>query len=97
MTTSIRTDARLKQEADQLFTELDITELCMNFLTAANMFLRQVVRMQGLLLRPTRDVPNAVTAAAMRAANRIATDPKAPGFATVDELFANQDARPCAR
>ena len=69
----------------------------MNFLTAANTFLRQVVRMQGLLLRPTRDVPNAVTAAAMRAANRIATDPKAPGFATVDELFADQDARPCAR
>ena len=53
VTTSIRTDAQLKQEADQLFTELG-----MNFSTAVNMFLRQAVRMQGLPFRPTREVPN---------------------------------------
>jgi 4-hydroxy-tetrahydrodipicolinate reductase len=63
VTTSIRTDAQLKQEADQLFTELG-----MNFSTAVNIFLRQAVRMQGLPFRPTRDVPNAVTAAAMHEA-----------------------------
>ncbi len=87
VTTSIRTDAQLKQEADQLFTELG-----MNFSTAVNIFLRQAVRMQGLPFRPTRDVPNAVTAAAMHEADRIATDPEAQGFATVDELFADLDA-----
>jgi antitoxin component of RelBE/YafQ-DinJ toxin-antitoxin module len=56
------------------------------------MFLRQAVRMQGLPFRPTRDVPNAVTAAAMLEADHIATDPEAQGFATVDELFADLDA-----
>jgi DNA-damage-inducible protein J len=87
ITTSIRTDAQLKQEADRLFADLG-----MNFTTAVNMFLRQAVRMQGLPFRPTCDVPNAETIAAMREADRIAADPEAQGFATVDELFADLDA-----
>jgi DNA-damage-inducible protein J len=87
ITTSIRTDAQLKQEADRLFADLG-----MNFTTAVNMFLRQAVRMQGLPFRPTCDVPNAETIAAMREADRIAADPEAQGFASVDELFADLDA-----
>ena len=54
--------------------------------------LRQAVREQGLPFRPTRDVPNAETLAAMREADRIANDPDAKGFASVDELFADLDA-----
>jgi DNA-damage-inducible protein J len=87
ITTSIRTDAQLKQEADRLFADLG-----MDFTTAVNMFLRQAVRMQGLPFRPTCDVPNAETIAAMREADRIAADPEAQGFASVDELFADLDA-----
>ena len=87
ITTSIRTDEQLKREADRLFADLG-----MNFSTAVNMFLRQAVREQGLPFRPTRDVPNAETLAAMREADRIASDPDAKGFASVDELFANLDA-----
>jgi DNA-damage-inducible protein J len=64
----------------------------MNFSTAVNTFLRQAVREQGLPFRPTRDVPNAETLAAMREADRIASDPDARGFASVDELFADLDA-----
>ena len=60
ITTSIRTDAQLKREADRLFSDLG-----MNFSTAVNTFLRQAVREQGLPFRPTRDVPNAETLAAM--------------------------------
>jgi DNA-damage-inducible protein J len=87
ITTSIRTDAQLKQEADRLFADLG-----MDFTTAVNMFLRQAVRMQGLPFRPTCDVPNAETIAAMREADHIAADAEAQGFASVDELFADLDA-----
>ena len=68
----IRTDAQLKREADRLFANLG-----MNFSTAVNTFLRQAVREQGLPFRPTLDVPNAETLAAMREADRIAADPHA--------------------
>ncbi|MDO4537981.1 MAG: type II toxin-antitoxin system RelB/DinJ family antitoxin [Coriobacteriales bacterium] len=87
ITTSIRTDARLKGEADRLFADLG-----MNFSTAVNIFLRQAVREQGLPFRPTRDVPNAETLAAMREADLIAADPEARGFSSVDELFDELDA-----
>jgi DNA-damage-inducible protein J len=87
VTTSIRVDAQLKREADRLFADLG-----MNFSTAVNTFLRQAVREQGLPFSPTRDVPNAETLAAMREADRIASDPDARGFAGVDELFADLDA-----
>lgn len=84
VTTSIRTDAQLKREADRLFANLG-----MNFSTAVNTFLRQAVREQGLPFRPTLDVPNAETLAAMREADRIAADPDARGYSTVDELFSD--------
>ena len=87
ITTSIRIDAQLKREADRLFADLG-----MNFSTAVNTFLRQAVREQGLPFRPTRDVPNAETLAAMREADRIAADPDAKGYSSVDELFADLDA-----
>ena len=87
ITTSIRTDAQLKREADRLFADLG-----MNFSTAVNTFLRQAVREQGLPFRPTRDVPIAETLAAMREADSIAADPDAKGYSSVDELFAELDA-----
>lgn len=86
-TTSIRTDAQLKKEADQLFADLG-----MNFSTAVNVFLRQAVREQGLPFCHTRDVPNAETLAAMREAERIASDPDAKTYDSVDELFAELDS-----
>lgn len=87
ITTSIRTDAQLKKEADRLFADLG-----MNFSTAVNIFLRQAVREQGLPFRPMRDVPNAETLAAMHEADHIATDPNAKGYSSIDELFADLDA-----
>jgi DNA-damage-inducible protein J len=87
ITTSIRTDAQLKREADRLFADLG-----MNFSTAVNTFLRQAVREQGLPFRPTRDIPNAETLAAMREADSIAADPDAKSYSSVDELFAELDA-----
>lgn len=87
VTTSIRTDAQLKREADRLFADLG-----MNFSTAVNTFLRQAVREQGLPFRPTRDIPNAETLAAMREADRIAADSNAQGYTSVDDLFEELNA-----
>lgn len=87
VTTSIRTDAQLKREADRLFADLG-----MNFSTAVNAFLRQAVREQGIPFRLTRDVPNAETLAAMREADRIAADPNARGVSSVEELFEELEA-----
>lgn len=87
ITTSIRVDSQLKREADRLFADLG-----MNFSTAVNTFLRQAVREQGLPFTSTRDVPNAETRAAVREADRIAVDPNAESFSTVDALFADLDS-----
>ncbi len=87
ITTSIRTDAALKREADRLFADLG-----MNFSTAVNMFLRQAVREQGLPFKPSRNVPNAETRTAMREAEAIAHDPTVPGHHSVDELFDDLDS-----
>ena len=87
ITTSIRTDAALKREADRLFADLG-----MNFSTAVNTFLRQAVREQGLPFKPSRNVTNADTRAAMIEADRIATDPNAPSYHSVDDLFEDLDA-----
>lgn len=87
ITTSIRTDAALKREADRLFADLG-----MNFSTAVNTFLRQAVREQGLPFKPSRNVPNADTRAAMIEADHIAADPNAHGYHSADELFEDLDA-----
>lgn len=87
VTTSVRMDEQLKREADELFSDLGL-----NFSTAVNMFLRQAVRDQGLPFRPTRDVPNAITVAAIREADRVASDPDAKSYRSVDDLFDDLDS-----
>ncbi len=62
MTTNIniKTDAELKKQAEELFSELG-----MNMSTALNIFLRQSVRENRIPFEITREVPNAKTLAAM--------------------------------
>jgi DNA-damage-inducible protein J len=55
----------LKKQAETLFSELGL-----NLTTAFNIFLRQSVREQQIPFRVTKNVPNAVTLAAMDAAER---------------------------
>ena len=62
---TLRVDEDLKRQADALFSELG-----MNLTTAFNIFLRQSVREQQIPFRVTRNVPNAVTLAAMDAAEK---------------------------
>ena len=62
---TLRVDEDLKKQADALFSELGL-----NLTTAFNIFLRQSVREQQIPFRVSRNVPNAVTLAAMDAAEK---------------------------
>ena len=62
---TLRVDEDLKKQAETLFSELGL-----NLTTAFNIFLRQSVREQQIPFKVTKNVPNAVTLAAMDAAER---------------------------
>ena len=62
---TLRVDEDLKKQADSLFCDLG-----MNMTTAFNIFLRQSVREQQIPFHVTRNVPNAVTIAAMGASEK---------------------------
>ena len=62
---TLRVDEDLKKQAETLFSELGL-----NLTTAFNIFLRQSVREQQIPFRVTKNVPNAVTLAAMDASER---------------------------
>ena len=84
---SIRMDSDLKAAAEALYEELG-----MNLSTAFNIFVRQSLRVGGIPFTITTETPNAITVSAMLEAERIANDPKAQKFSSVDELFAELDA-----
>ncbi len=77
---TIRVDEDIKKQADLLFNELG-----MSLSTAFNIFLRQSVREQGLPFAVSKQVPNAITLAAMDAAER-GEDLYGP-FDSVEELM----------
>lgn len=60
---TFRVDEDLKAQADSLFAELG-----MSLSTAFNIFLRQSVREQQIPFAVSKNIPNAVTQAAMAAA-----------------------------
>ena len=83
---SIRMDADLKAQADELFAELG-----MSLSTAFNIFVRQSLREGGLPFEVKLDRPNKETVAAMLEAECIAKDPSVKGYRNLDELFAELD------
>ncbi len=62
---TLRVDEDLKKQADVLFAELGL-----NLTTAFNIFLRQSVREQQIPFQVTKNIPNAVTLAAMDASEK---------------------------
>ena len=81
---SIRMDADLKAQADELFNDLG-----MNLTTAFNIFVRQSLREGGIPFVIKTERPNKETIAAMLEAERIAKDPSVKGYSDLDELFAD--------
>lgn len=62
---TLHVDEDLKKQAEALFSELGL-----NLTTAFNIFLRQSVREQQIPFQVTKNVPNAVTLAAMDASEK---------------------------
>lgn len=81
---SIRMDAELKSQADELFAELG-----MNISTAFNIFVRQSLREGGIPFAISLKQPNKETIAAMLEAERIAKDTSVKGYTDLDQLFAD--------
>lgn len=82
---TFRVDDELKKQADALFSDLG-----MSLSTAFNIFLRQSVREQQLPFLVSKNVPNAVTLAAMDAAEN-EEDMYGP-FDNVSDLMEALDA-----
>ena len=62
---TLRVDEDLKKQAEALFSELG-----MNLTTAFNIFLRQSVREQQIPFQITKNIPNAVTLAAIKSSEK---------------------------
>ena len=79
---TIRLDAKVKEESEKLFADLGMT-----LSGAVNIFLHQALIVRGLPFEVRQERPNKTTVAAMEEAVRLANDPQARRFATVDELM----------
>ena len=78
---NIRTDKDIKEQADQIFSELGL-----NMTTAINMFLRTTIRENGIPFSLKLDTPNEETAAAIEEGRRIALDSGVKSYKTMDDL-----------
>lgn len=86
VTMSLRINPTLKKESEYLFSELG-----MSLSTAITVFLRQSVREGGMPFTPSFEVPNKETIEAIEEGERIAHDPNAKTYDSVEELFADMD------
>lgn len=80
---TIRMDKELKEQAEQLFSELG-----MNMTTAFNIFLRQAVRQGKIPFEVSLNIPNPETIAALEEADKISRDPKTKRYSNFEELVA---------
>ena len=85
VSTSISIDTDVKAKAQELFAELG-----MDLSTAVNIFLRQSVREQQMPFMISKNIPNAVTVAAMESAEND-EDMYGP-FDSVDSLMESLNA-----
>ena len=78
---NIRTDKAVKGLVEAIFNELGL-----NMTTAVNMFLKTVIRQNGITLDLRLDVPNETTASAIEEGRKLMNDPSAPRYSSMDEL-----------
>lgn len=77
---NIRIDKSVKENSEQVFEELGL-----NMTTAINMFLRQVIRVNGIPFEIKRDIPNKETIAAIEESAKIAND-GSKGYTNIEDL-----------
>ncbi len=80
---NIRTSKETKAAAEKIFDELGI-----NTSTAFNIFLKAVIRENGLPFDMRVENPNAETIAAIEEGRKIAHDPNVKGYTSIEELRA---------
>lgn len=78
---NIRIDKNIKDQAEEIFNELGL-----NMTTAVNMFLRTVIREQGIPFELKLDVPNETTVAAIEEGRKMMSDSSAPRYSSMDAL-----------
>ncbi len=79
---TVRLDAQLKKDAEQLFNDLGMT-----LSGAINIFLHQAIEQQGLPFQVRKSRPNRETLAAMKEAIKVAHDPNVRTYSSVKELM----------
>ena len=84
---TVRLDAQLKKDAEQLFNDLGMT-----LSGAINIFLHQAIEQQGLPFQVKKSRPNRETLAAMKEAIELAKDPNAKTYSSVEELRKDLEA-----
>lgn len=80
---NIRMDKDVKEQAQRIFSQLG-----MDMTTAVNVFLRQVIRNNGLPFELRLDTPNEETLAAIREVQEMKKDPSiGKSYTDVDEMM----------
>ncbi|MCR4738937.1 MAG: type II toxin-antitoxin system RelB/DinJ family antitoxin [Lachnospiraceae bacterium] len=77
-TITVRVEDKVKKESSDIFKEVG-----MDMSTAINVFLKQVIRSNGIPFPVSADVPNATTLEAIRDAEK----GKMASFSSIDELM----------
>ena len=77
-TITIRVDENIKKEAASIFKEVG-----MDMSTAINIYLKQVIRSNGIPFPISADIPNAVTLNAIKEAEK----GELASFSSIDELM----------
>ena len=77
-TITVRVDDNVKKEASDIFKEVG-----MDMSTAINVYLKQVIRSNGIPFQVSADIPNAVTLRAIAEAEK----GKMESFSSIDELM----------
>ena len=80
---NIRTDKEVKAKAEKIFEELGL-----NMSTAVNIFLRQVIRENGIPFDVKLNSPSETTAEAIREGRALALDKSAKGYNSMADLRA---------
>lgn len=84
---TVRMDAELKKQAEELFSELGLS-----MSAAMTVFLKQAVYEHGIPFEIRREIPNAQTLAAMREADDILSGKiKTKSYKSARELFDELD------
>lgn len=86
-TTTFRTDIKTKQQAARIFEELGL-----DMTTAINIFLRAAIREGGFPFEVKLEQPNAATLAAFAEGEAMLSDPNAPRFNSLEELWEDLDS-----